>query len=126
MPIGLESWTLARPEIFLAAVTALLLVYGVLRGEESTRFVAARETCQGRTLVSVVTDVTGCTTALLVGTREALDELYAELDITVPPRRRLAPSTHACRPARPARPDRFEAELGPSRGPSHTLRPRCY
>ncbi|MBS0222601.1 MAG: NADH-quinone oxidoreductase subunit NuoN [Proteobacteria bacterium] len=44
MPIGLESWTLARPEIFLAAVTALLLVYGVLRGEESTRFVAAATT----------------------------------------------------------------------------------
>ncbi len=44
MPIGLESWTLARPEIFLAAVTALLLVYGVLRGESSTPFVAAATT----------------------------------------------------------------------------------
>ena len=40
MIIGLESWTLARPEIFLAAVTALLLVYGVVRGESSANFVA--------------------------------------------------------------------------------------
>ena len=32
MFVGLESWTLARPELFLAAVTALLLLYGVLRG----------------------------------------------------------------------------------------------
>ncbi len=40
MFIGLESWTLARPEIFLAAVTALLLVYGVLRGEGSVAFVS--------------------------------------------------------------------------------------
>ena len=38
--LGLESWTLARPEIFLAAVTALLLLYGVLRGEASTAFVS--------------------------------------------------------------------------------------
>ncbi|HKV14393.1 MAG TPA: NADH-quinone oxidoreductase subunit NuoN [Reyranella sp.] len=44
MPIGLESWTLARPEIFLAAVTALLLVYGVLRGEGSAPFIAAATT----------------------------------------------------------------------------------
>jgi NADH-quinone oxidoreductase subunit N len=41
MPIGLESWTLARPEIFLGAVTGLLLLYGVLRGEGSASFVAA-------------------------------------------------------------------------------------
>ena len=40
MPIGLESWTLARPELFLAAVTALLLIYGVVRGEASTAFVS--------------------------------------------------------------------------------------
>ena len=40
MIIGLESWTLARPELFLAAVTALLLVYGVVRGESSANFVA--------------------------------------------------------------------------------------
>jgi NADH-quinone oxidoreductase subunit N len=40
MFIGLESWTLARPEIFLAAVTALLLLYGVMRGEGSVGFVA--------------------------------------------------------------------------------------
>ncbi|MBS0549827.1 MAG: NADH-quinone oxidoreductase subunit N, partial [Proteobacteria bacterium] len=40
MPIGLESWTLARPEIFLAAATALLLLYGVLRGEVATAFIS--------------------------------------------------------------------------------------
>src|SRR5215510_9008514 len=40
MIMGLESWTLARPEMFLAAVTALLLVYGVVRGEASTPFVS--------------------------------------------------------------------------------------
>ncbi len=41
MTLGLESWTLARPEIFLAAVTLLLLVYGVVRGEVATPFVSA-------------------------------------------------------------------------------------
>jgi NADH-quinone oxidoreductase subunit N len=41
MLLGLESWTLARPEIFLAAVTGLLLIYGVVRGEASTAFVSA-------------------------------------------------------------------------------------
>ncbi|HEX9325227.1 MAG TPA: NADH-quinone oxidoreductase subunit NuoN [Reyranella sp.] len=40
MIVGLESWTLARPELFLAAVTALLLIYGVVRGETSTAFVS--------------------------------------------------------------------------------------
>jgi len=40
MPIGLESWTLARPEIFLAAATVLLLLYGVLRGEVATAFIS--------------------------------------------------------------------------------------
>jgi NADH-quinone oxidoreductase subunit N len=40
MIIGLESWTLARPELFLAAVTALLLIYGVVRGESSTAFIS--------------------------------------------------------------------------------------
>jgi NADH-quinone oxidoreductase subunit N len=40
MVVGLESWTLARPELFLAAVTALLLIYGVVRGEASTQFVS--------------------------------------------------------------------------------------
>lgn len=55
----------------------------------STQFVAARETSQGKTLVSVVTDITGQTTALLVGTREAFDELYAELGIALSPNRRL-------------------------------------
>ncbi len=38
--LGLESWTLARPEIFLGVVTALLLLYGVLRGEGSASFVS--------------------------------------------------------------------------------------
>jgi NADH-quinone oxidoreductase subunit N len=40
MVVGLESWTLARPELFLAAVTALLLIYGVVRGEAATAFVS--------------------------------------------------------------------------------------
>ena len=40
MIVGLESWTLARPEIFLAAATALLLIYGVVRGEIATPFVS--------------------------------------------------------------------------------------
>jgi len=40
MILGLESWTLARPELFLAAVTGLLLIYGVVRGETSTAFVS--------------------------------------------------------------------------------------
>src|SRR5580692_8804243 len=41
MPIGIESWTLARPEIFLAGATVLLLLYGVLRGEIATAFISA-------------------------------------------------------------------------------------
>jgi NADH-quinone oxidoreductase subunit N len=40
MILGLESWTLARPELFLAAATALLLIYGVVRGEVATPFVS--------------------------------------------------------------------------------------
>ena len=40
MTIGLESWTLARPELFLAAATTLLLIYGVVRGEIATNFVS--------------------------------------------------------------------------------------
>ncbi len=40
MIVGLENWTLARPEIFLAAATALLLIYGVVRGEIATPFVS--------------------------------------------------------------------------------------
>jgi NADH-quinone oxidoreductase subunit N len=38
--VGLEHWSLARPELFLAVATALLLLYGVLRGEAATSFVA--------------------------------------------------------------------------------------
>jgi NADH-quinone oxidoreductase subunit N len=40
MILGLEHWTLARPEIFLAVATALLLLYGVLRGEVATAFIS--------------------------------------------------------------------------------------
>ncbi len=40
MVVGLESWTLARPELFLAASAMLLLIYGVVRGEVSTPFVS--------------------------------------------------------------------------------------
>ena len=40
MIVGLENWTLARPELFLAAATALLLIYGVVRGEIATPFVS--------------------------------------------------------------------------------------
>src|SRR5258708_17552969 len=40
MFVGLESWSLARPELFLAGVTGLLLLYGVLRGEASASFVS--------------------------------------------------------------------------------------
>jgi NADH-quinone oxidoreductase subunit N len=37
---GLEHWSLARPEIFLAVATGLLLLYGVLRGEVATAFIS--------------------------------------------------------------------------------------
>ncbi|AJE99102.1 hypothetical protein [Pandoraea apista] len=63
-----------------------------------TQFVAARETCQGKTLVSIVTDISGQTTALLVGTREALDELYLELGIALSPQRRLEAGLRAYAP----------------------------
>ncbi|MDB5487751.1 MAG: nuoN [Reyranella sp.] len=56
MIVGLESWTLARPEIFLAAATALLLIYGVVRGEIATPF------------VSVATSVALLATAVLLFT----------------------------------------------------------
>lgn len=68
--------------------------FATLAALTSTQFVAAHETCQGQTLVSVVTDVTGQTTALLVGTREALDELYDELGIVVSPNRRSEAGLH--------------------------------
>lgn len=38
--LGLENWTLARPEIFLAAASGLLLLYGVLRGEAAATFIS--------------------------------------------------------------------------------------
>jgi hypothetical protein len=63
--------------------------FATLAALTSARFVAARETCQGETLVSLLTDITGDTHALLIGPREALDELYAELGIVMSPNRRL-------------------------------------
>ena len=54
MMLGIESWTLARPELFLAAVTGLLLIYGVVRGEVATPF------------VSVVTSLALLVTAVLL------------------------------------------------------------
>ena len=56
MIVGLENWTLARPELFLAAATALLLIYGVVRGEIATPF------------VSVATSVALLATAVLLFT----------------------------------------------------------
>ncbi|MBM3644693.1 MAG: NADH-quinone oxidoreductase subunit NuoN [Alphaproteobacteria bacterium] len=40
MATGIDSWTLARPEIFLAAATCLLLIWGVVRGERSVNLVS--------------------------------------------------------------------------------------
>ena len=54
MVVGLESWTLARPELFLAVSALLLLVYGVVRGEVATPF------------ISVVTSVVLVATAALL------------------------------------------------------------
>ena len=42
--VGLEHWSLARPELFLAGATALLLLYGVLRGEVATAFISPQLT----------------------------------------------------------------------------------
>ncbi|MEI7871726.1 MAG: NADH-quinone oxidoreductase subunit NuoN [Alphaproteobacteria bacterium] len=54
MVVGLESWTLARPELFLAASAMLLLIYGVVRGEVATPF------------ISVATSVVMLVTAVLL------------------------------------------------------------
>ncbi|TMJ24249.1 MAG: NADH-quinone oxidoreductase subunit NuoN, partial [Alphaproteobacteria bacterium] len=51
--IGLEHWSLARPELFLAAATALLLIYGVLRGEAATAFVSVA-TCVALLVAAVL------------------------------------------------------------------------
>ncbi|HYD04357.1 MAG TPA: NADH-quinone oxidoreductase subunit NuoN [Reyranella sp.] len=40
MILGLEHWSLARPELFLAVATSLLLLYGVLRGEAANTFIS--------------------------------------------------------------------------------------
>jgi NADH-quinone oxidoreductase subunit N len=69
MVVGLESWTLARPELFLAAVTALLLIYGVVRGEASTAF------------VSVSTSVALLVTAVLLFTPYREGTAFASLFI---------------------------------------------
>jgi len=66
--------------------------FATLAALTSSRFVAARETCQGQTLVSLVTDADGQTTALLIGPREALDEVYAELGIAMSPKRQREPA----------------------------------
>ena len=51
--IGLEHWSLARPELFLAAATALLPIYGVLRGEAATAFVSVA-TCVALLVAAVL------------------------------------------------------------------------
>ena len=70
MFLGLESWTLARPEIFLAAATALLLLYGVLRGEGSTAF------------VSIATSVALLATAVLIFAPYREGTAFASLFVT--------------------------------------------
>ena len=69
MVVGLESWTLARPEIFLAAATLLLLIYGVVKGEASTPF------------VSVATSVVLLATAVLLFTPYREGTAFASLFI---------------------------------------------
>ncbi|CAN5659467.1 NADH-quinone oxidoreductase subunit NuoN [soil metagenome] len=70
MIIGLEHWTLARPEIFLAGATTLLLLYGVLRGEVATAF------------ISVATSVALLATAVLLFTPYRDGTAFANLFIT--------------------------------------------
>ncbi|MCW5737560.1 MAG: NADH-quinone oxidoreductase subunit NuoN [Enhydrobacter sp.] len=70
MMIGLEHWTLARPEIFLAVATALLLLYGVLRGEVATAF------------ISVAASVALLATAVLLFTPYREGTAFATLFIT--------------------------------------------
>ncbi|VVE50673.1 hypothetical protein PPN31114_04672 [Pandoraea pneumonica] len=78
--------------------------FATLAALTSARFVAARETCQGETLVSLVADADGQTTALLIGPREALDEVYAELGIEMSSTRRLESALgHFASPAEVAR-----------------------
>jgi len=70
MILGLEHWTLARPEIFLAVATALLLLYGVLRGEAATTF------------VSVATSIALLATAVLLFMPYREGTAFANLFIT--------------------------------------------
>jgi NADH-quinone oxidoreductase subunit N len=68
--VGLEHWSLARPEIFLAVATALLLLYGVLRGEVATTF------------VSIATCVALIVTAVLLFVPYREGTAFAQLFIT--------------------------------------------
>lgn len=78
--------------------------FATLAALTSARFVSARETCQGQTLVSLVADADGQTTGLLIGPREALDEVYAELGIEMSSTRRLESALgHFASPAEVAR-----------------------
>jgi len=76
MPIGLESWTLARPEIFLAVASGVLLLYGVVRGEASA------------TVVSIATSLALLVTALLLlvphGEGMAFAQLFVSSRLTTP------------------------------------------
>ncbi|MFI5032324.1 MAG: NADH-quinone oxidoreductase subunit NuoN [Reyranellales bacterium] len=68
--VGLEHWSLARPELFLAVATALLLLYGVLRGEVATTF------------VSIATCVALIVTAVLLFVPYREGTAFAQLFIT--------------------------------------------
>jgi len=68
--VGLEHWTLARPELFLAVVTSLLLMYGVLRGEAATAF------------ISVATSVALIVTAILLFAPYREGTAFASLFVT--------------------------------------------
>jgi NADH-quinone oxidoreductase subunit N len=68
--VGLEHWSLARPELFLAVATALLLLYGVLRGEVATTF------------VSIATSIALIITAILLFAPYQEGTAFAQLFIT--------------------------------------------
>ncbi|MBS0523574.1 MAG: NADH-quinone oxidoreductase subunit NuoN [Proteobacteria bacterium] len=68
--VGLEHWSLARPELFLAVATALLLLYGVLRGEVATTF------------VSIATSIALIITAVLLFVPYREGTAFAQLFIT--------------------------------------------
>jgi NADH-quinone oxidoreductase subunit N len=68
--VGLEHWSLARPELFLAVATALLLLYGVLRGEVATAF------------ISVATSIALIVTAVLLFAPYREGTAFASLFVT--------------------------------------------